>query len=177
MKPRGPLMAEHRLIEKMLALAQKKTATMTAESYDPVFVDSVVDFIKTYADRTHHGKEEDLLFVALAGKKLDAANARIMDELVDEHAQARRKVGELVDLNRRFVRGDRGTVGAIRDIIAWLGSFYPVHIKKEDEVFFPATERYFDTKELDALLAAFWDFDRKMIHEKYERLYASLLPL
>ena len=56
MKPRGPLMKEHRLIEKMLALANQRVATMSAESYDPVFIDTVVDFIKTYADRTHHGK-------------------------------------------------------------------------------------------------------------------------
>ena len=32
---------------------------------DPVFIDTAVDFIRTYADRCHHGKEEDLLFKAL----------------------------------------------------------------------------------------------------------------
>lgn len=65
MKPRGPLMMEHRLIEKMLVLADQQAAAMNEESFDPVFVDTVVDFIKTYADRTHHGKEENILFADL----------------------------------------------------------------------------------------------------------------
>jgi hemerythrin-like domain-containing protein len=65
-------------------------------------------------------------------------------------------------------------VAAIQEIIAWLASFYPVHIKKEDDVFFPGTERYFDDRELDDMLEKFWEFDRGMIHEKYRKVLESL---
>jgi hemerythrin-like domain-containing protein len=34
-----------------------------------LFIDTAVDFIRTYADRCHHGKEEDILFRNLAKKK------------------------------------------------------------------------------------------------------------
>jgi hemerythrin-like domain-containing protein len=105
MKPRGPLMVEHRLIEKMLVLASDRASSMGADSYDPLFIDAVVDFIRTYADRTHHGKEENILFVELEKKPLDEGNARIMGELIDEHRQARVKVAELVELNERYTRG------------------------------------------------------------------------
>jgi len=149
---------------------------MTPESYDPVFVDSVVDFVRTYADRTHHGKEEDILFAALAGKRLDTADARLMAELIDDHRQARLKVAEIVALNARFRRGEVGTALAIKELLAWLAGFYPAHIVKEDRHFFPGTERYFGAGELEALLARFEDFDRKMIHEKYQGLYESLMP-
>jgi len=37
---------------------------------DPNFIDTVVDFFKTYADRCYHGKEEDILFKKLATKNL-----------------------------------------------------------------------------------------------------------
>ena len=63
MQARGPLMIEHRLIERMISII--KDALIQIEStqeVDPVFVDTAVDFIRTYADRTHHGKEEDILF-------------------------------------------------------------------------------------------------------------------
>ena len=63
MKPRGLLMIEHRLIEKVLTVAKQKAISMTDMDYNPIFVETIVDFIKTYADRTHHGKEEDILFV------------------------------------------------------------------------------------------------------------------
>jgi len=174
MKPRGPLMIEHRLIEKMLAVAERRASAMTDEDYDPIFVDAVVDFIKTYADRTHHGKEEDILFTELGAKKLDEADAAAMAELVEDHRMARAKVAQIVELNERYKRGEKKTAAAIKEIIAWLASFYPAHIRKEDDRFFPDTERYFAEKELDAMLERFWEFDKKMIHEKYRQLVATL---
>lgn len=167
-------MVEHRLIEKMLALADRKAMAMTEESYDPIFVDDVVDFIKTYADKTHHGKEENILFLELGKKSLDVEDARTLGELIEEHRQARMKVGEIVALNERYKRGERATVAAIKGIISWLAAFYPVHIKKEDGSFFPDAEKYFNEKESDEMLARFRDFDRNMIHEKYRELFESL---
>ena len=43
---------------------------------DPVFIDTAVDFIHTYADRCHHGKEEDILFKALAAKDCPRSTGR-----------------------------------------------------------------------------------------------------
>jgi len=171
MKPRGLLMIEHRLIEKVLSVAKQKAISMTDMDYNPIFVETIVDFIKTYADRTHHGKEEDILFIELAQKKLDDDNLRIMNELIDEHKQARAKVKEIVELNEKYKRGDRKVVPMITTAIIWLAGFYPVHIKKEDAVFFLNTEKYFKQTELDTMLNAFYEFDRHMIHEKYQNVY------
>jgi hemerythrin-like domain-containing protein len=49
-----------------------------------------------------------------------------------------------------------------------LVDFYPEHIKKEDDVFFPASRTYFSNEEDQEMLAEFGEFDRKMIHEKYK---------
>ncbi len=63
MQSRGPLMIEHRLIERMIAKIQDMIAQVEqAQEINPLFVDIAVDFIRSYADRTHHGKEEDILF-------------------------------------------------------------------------------------------------------------------
>ena len=91
MKPRGQLMIEHRLIEKLLAKAAELSTRVREENYDPVLIDSIVDFIKTYADRTHHGKEEDILFRELE-EKLSGGSLAAMNDLIAEHAQARAKV-------------------------------------------------------------------------------------
>jgi hemerythrin-like domain-containing protein len=170
-KPRGLLMIEHRLIEKVLIVAKQKAIAMTEIDYSPIFIETIVDFIKTYADRTHHGKEEDILFIELAKKKLDVDNQRIMDELINEHKQTRTKVKEVVELNEKYKGGDRKVVPMIVDEIIWLAGFYPVHIKKEDAVFFSNTEKYFDKSESDNLLNKFYEFDRNMIHEKYQNVY------
>ena len=63
MKPIGPLMWEHRLIERMVKLLKKELIKIKEiDKVDTNFILIVVDFFRTYADRTHHGKEEDILF-------------------------------------------------------------------------------------------------------------------
>jgi hemerythrin-like domain-containing protein len=73
-----------------------------------------------------------------------------------------------------LTHGDRKIVPSINKILLWLSGFYPVHIKKEDDVFFPNTEKYFNNEEIDALLNDFYEFDRKMIHEKYQKIYENI---
>jgi hemerythrin-like domain-containing protein len=174
MKPIGPLMWEHRLIEKMLVLAGREVGRIRRlRKVDPVFVDTAVDFIRTYADRTHHGKEEDILFRDLAKKEMNAEHARIVAELVEEHTYARKTVGRLVAARDRYLQG-APALGEIVECLEVLVSFYPRHIEKEDKHFFFPILEYFSAAEQDAMLQEFWEFDRKMIHEKYEKLIERL---
>lgn len=175
MKPRGPLMIEHRLIEKMLGLAKKEMDIINkTNKADPLFIDTLVDFIRIYADRTHHGKEEDILFRELENKKINDKDNIVMQELINEHKDARKVVGELVEARNKYVNKDTSKLRVIIDKISFLVEFYPKHIEKEDKVFFPNTEIYFSDNELDKMLNDFWEFDRKMIHEKYQKLYNNL---
>ena len=71
MKPIGPLMWEHRVIEKMIGVLRNEIRTITEKSdVNVVLIEQAIDFFRTYADRTHHGKEEDILFRDLARKAL-----------------------------------------------------------------------------------------------------------
>ncbi len=48
------------------------------------------------------------------------------------------------------------------------------HIEKEDKRFFPASMGYFSQAEQDAMLEEMWEFDRGMIHEKYDAVVDCL---
>ncbi|SHL36484.1 Hemerythrin-like domain-containing protein [Desulfatibacillum alkenivorans DSM 16219] len=168
-------MIEHRLIERMLEIVRREISSMKdTRDADPVFIDTVVDFVRTYADRTHHGKEEDILFKELAGKKMSASDQALMEELVEEHKFGRKTVKALVDAKNEYAAGNREAVSAIIEQLEILARFYPEHIRKEDKVFFPSTEKLFSQEEQDAMLEAFGEFDRKMIHEKYAALVEQL---
>jgi len=171
MQARGPLMIEHRLIERMLSAIRDVLAKIESEhSVDPVLVDIAVDFIRVYADRTHHGKEEDILFRELTNKALSSEDRRVMNELIEEHVFGRQATKALVDANTRYRNGDEAALTEIADKLKTLIEFYPRHIEKEDKVFFPSSRTYFTDKEDQAMLAEFWEFDRKMIHEKYKSI-------
>jgi len=175
MQARGPLMIEHRLIERMISII--KAALIQIEStqeVDPVLVDAAVDFIRTYADRTHHGKEEDILFRDLSKRDLSADDQRVMQELIDEHAFGRQTTQALVEANTRYRNGDKTALADITSKLRTITEFYPKHIEKEDKVFFPSCRAYFTDKEDQAILAEFWEFDQKMIHEKYKAVVEGL---
>ena len=168
MQARGPLMIEHRLIERMLSIIKRVLAEIkTKDKVDPVFVDTAVDFIRVYADRTHHGKEEDILFRELNKKSLNSEDQRIMKELIEEHVFGRKTTNGLVDANTRYRDGDNHALSEIVEKLQTLIEFYPKHIEKEDKIFFPSSRKYFTDDEDQAILMEFQEFDQKMIHEKY----------
>ena len=175
MQARGPLMIEHRLIERMLARVRFVLAQIRATGrVDPLFVDAAVDFIRVYADRTHHGKEEDILFRELKQRKLSDHDRQVMEELIQEHVFGRRTTQALVAANTRYRNGDPAALAEIAGCLQTLAEFYPKHIAKEDQVFFPAVRACFTEAEEQAMLAEFREFDRNMIHEKYRALVEEL---
>ena len=175
MQARGPLMIEHRLIERMISLIKDAVAKIeSTQKVDPLLVDTAVDFIRMYADRTHHGKEEDILFRDLSKRSLSAKDQRVMNELIEEHVFGRQTTKALVEANTRYRNGDASALAEIADNLRTLVEFYPKHIEKEDKVFFPASRAYFTDEEDQAMLAEFWEFDQKMIHEKYTSVVEEL---
>ena len=169
MQSRGLLMIEHRLIERIIIQIQKvlKQVDETNE-VDPLFIDTAVDFIRMYADRTHHGKEEDILFRDLQKKDLSNDDRGIMNELVEEHIFGRQTTKKLIEANSRYRSGDKSALTDIVEHLNTIVDFYPKRIEKEDKVFFPASRAYFTEQEDQAMLEEFWEFDKNMIHEKYK---------
>ncbi len=175
MQPIGPLMIEHRLIERMLNQMQREfqrikdnIAVDAAFAFvDPVFIDTAVDFIHTYADRCHHGKEEDLLFKALAAKDLSPEHRQTMADLIKEHAWARETTAGLVKAKAGYLLEQPGALNDLMKHMGKLVEFYPRHIDKEDKHFFIPCMAYFSEAEQADLLARMQEFDRLLIHEKY----------
>jgi len=171
MKFIAPLMIEHRLIMRMVRLLEEQLTDIDSGGRaDADFIYHAVDFFRTYADRTHHGKEEDILFKALAGKPLSEEHKRIMGELLEEHVCARAKVAGLFEVNARYSGGEKQALGEMKPFLEALISLYPKHIEKEDRHFFIPAMDYFTEPEQELMLKEFFEFDRNMIHEKYRKV-------
>jgi len=172
--PAGPLMAEHRVIERMLAVLEGQLDVIArTRSVDPLLIDAATDFIRTYADRCHHGKEEDILFRELDKKPLAPEHRAVMDELIAEHREGRRMVGELRSAAAAYEGGDGRELEAVLDRLEALAAFYPAHISKEDKAFFLPSMNYLGTEEREAMLEEEREFDREFIHELYRERMAE----
>jgi hemerythrin-like domain-containing protein len=174
MLPIGPLMKEHRLIEKIVPILENELDKLKTEKPNPIFIEKVVDFFRIYADRTHHGKEEDILFKELENKDLNKDHKKTMNQLIEEHKEARDMVGGLLQAKDRYMNGEKQALQDIISLISKLTIFYPKHIEKEDEHFFIPVMDYFTEEEKDNMLQRFHDFDEQMIHEKYNKVIESI---
>jgi hemerythrin-like domain-containing protein len=175
MLPIGPLMIEHRLIERIIKLWRKEQdIIVSSRKPNLCFIDSAIDFMRTYADRCHHGKEEDILFCALRQKPLPEQLKKILDELLEEHKIARKTVAALAAAKDKYAAGSLDALGSIVESITAITTLYPSHIQKEDKQFFIPVMDYFTGQEKDKMLEDFRLFDQSLIHEKYKSMVAAM---
>jgi hemerythrin-like domain-containing protein len=173
--PIAPLMIEHRLIERMVGLMEKELERI--KDGKPVnldLIDTATDFFRTYADKCHHGKEENILFRDLAKKKLSPEHERILRELMNEHIFGREIVAKLSSANKKHAQGKGDAKDEIGAHLGTLIQLYPSHIEKEDKHFFIPSMKYFSKQERDDMLRECWEFNRSMIHDKYRETVKEL---
>ncbi|MBI4286250.1 MAG: PAS domain S-box protein [Chloroflexi bacterium] len=170
LQPIGMLMIEHRLIDRVLPLLSQEQQRMAqTTTLDPELMEEFVDFFRTYADKTHHGKEENILFKDMEGKSLLSEHREMMAELVQEHIAGRRLTTDLAEATERWASGDRDALKQAITVAGELVKFYRAHIEKEDNLFFPPSMAYFSASEQDDMLLEFVEFDRGLVHEVYTR--------
>lgn len=175
MMPVGLLMKEHRLIEKIISVWKKELDNIaTIGSANLCLIELAIDFMKTYADRCHHGKEEDILFRELKKKPLSLELKKILGELIDEHCIARKTVSDLINFKSKYACGEKYSINGITKSIKLITELYPNHIEKEDKHFFLPCMEYFTKQEQERMLEEFVEFDRMLIHEKYKLMVEGI---
>ncbi|MCL5024664.1 MAG: hemerythrin domain-containing protein [Nitrospirae bacterium] len=167
MMPVAPLMIEHRLTERMIALIQGELPAVRSGRVDTGFIRGAVDFFTYYVDLCHHGKEEEILFRGLAGKELSSGHRETMNQLIAEHILARTAVAKLDRAREQYLQGGAGAAEDIGASLAVMGRLYPAHIEKEDRHFFIPAMDYLGKDEQEAMVAAMEEFDRQLTGRIY----------
>ncbi len=174
MKPIGPLMIEHRLIERMLALLTlEHHRIVESKNIDYEFLDASIDFLKTYVDKYHHGKEEDILFKELSEKPLSLEDRKMLNELIEEHGRTRKAVERLENARRQQV-DKKIAITEISKHMETLTKWYPVHIEKEDKHFFVSSMNYLSEQEQAAMLEKSREFDRSFTQHRFVGIITEL---
>lgn len=157
-QPTDLLEEEHRHIQEvagaMRALAEALEAGRAVEGQT---LQHIVDFLRTYADRCHHGKEEAILFPLLVSRGVPVQGCPI-GALSWEHEEGRKLVGEYA----------RAVEAYCQDAAAWqpvaaglraLAALYQGHIWKEDYLLFPMTNKVLGPADQAALSHDFTSAD------------------
>lgn len=178
MKPTSLLTEEHRMIKEMLGLIPVINAGLANGGGIPIrHLESVVDFIRTFADRCHHAKEEDLLFAAMAVKGMPREGGPI-GVMLREHEIGRKHVRTMEDGIALLRQGDQSGVRQfVAGSTAYAGLLFQ-HIDKEDNILYPMADQLLSAEEQRQLLVEFERVENERmgqgVHEKYHRLLRQL---
>jgi len=159
------LMDEHVLIKRLIALIPEMVTRLDiGKEADKKDVLDSVDFIRNYADRFHHAKEEDILF------KYFDENMDILKVMHEDHTSGRNHVKKALEAL------DAGDGKTVTDHLSAYALLLSGHIKKEDEVLYPWMERNLTTREIGEMYGKFGNVDREFAgsQEKYEALINAL---
>lgn len=134
------LVHEHRLILRMLDLLEKRAQLTASGRYDNwAFYLDGVGFIRNYADRFHHAKEEDVLFKALVENGMPKQNSPVGAMLL-EHDHGRQFVRGMEQAAREAVAGIERNKEIAFNALGYV-ELLREHIAKEDGILYPLAER------------------------------------
>lgn len=135
------MIEEHENVRRMLKVIRNISyRLMTKGEYDLIDYTRIIDFVRTYTDKHHHGKEEDILFETME-KKIDRlAKSGAIKGMYIEHDLGRLYMANLEKAINSFEDGDDY---ARLDIIANSISYTDLlnrHIEKENTALYKFAE-------------------------------------
>ncbi|MBZ9633905.1 hemerythrin domain-containing protein [Clostridium sp. FP1] len=146
------MMEEHKLIKRMLVVVRKfSIKVLNNEEVDYNDFNIVIDFVRNFADKHHHNKEEVILFKKMSevlGERI--ANGPIMGMLV-EHDLGRLFMSNLEAALAKFKAGDNDSrVDIIANAIAYT-DLLNRHIDKEDTAIYTFAQKSLSKKQLEEI--------------------------
>lgn len=142
---------EHEVILQALGILERAADVLAAgQPLNESILADLGQFLRTFADRCHHGKEEDQLFPAMRAKGMGGTLAVFLEE----HEEGR---GYLRTLASGASQAERAA--AARRYVGMLRE----HIERENEVLFPLADGLFSAEEHGALARAYEDVELHVV--------------
>lgn len=162
--PTKILSAEHQNILKVINVLVKECDALESEKdLDKTFFTKVIDFIRNYADKFHHAKEEDILFVELC-KDTAQMHCNPTQQMLFEHDLGRNFVKNMEEGlggndNKKMVENARGYARMIQE-----------HIFKEDNILYLMADEALSAEVQESILDRFKQVEIKFDAEINQQL-------
>lgn len=177
MKATKQLRDEHEGIKTVLGILNKicdelkNNGTLNGEH-----VEGILQFLKIFVDKCHHGKEEDLLFPAM--EHVGIPRQGPIAVMLAEHETGRDYVKAIDKAFVQYKAGDNATsAGFIKNAGDYI-SFMLNHIEKEDNVLYPMGDSRFSEEKDEELCQAFEKLEVERIgvgkHEEFHGMIETL---
>ncbi len=176
------LREEHNAILKMLDLAEAVAEQLRGNiPVEPEILDGIQEFLREFADKCHHGKEEDLLFPLLESKGMPRMGGPI-GVMLHEHDLGRELVRQMAESAKKYAGGTKEAGPKWAAAAADYAQLLREHILKENNILFMMAERMLSEGEQRQLAVKFEEAETEKIgagtherlHELMEKLTAKI---
>lgn len=145
------LVEEHALIKELLSMMPSIIKKLDINSIaDRGLVKEVVNFIRQYADKYHHAKEEEILF------KYFDENLDILQVMYEDHNRARNHVKNIL-AGLREKNAD-----TVKENLNQYMELLTEHIKKENEILYPWLDKNLTGQQVDEIDSKFKESNRNL---------------
>ena len=167
---------EHKYIKRLLKVVRK--ASLDIFNGGQVNVDDfedIIDFIRTYADKHHHGKEEKFLFEEMINNLGPLADKLITHGMMVEHDLGRLYISDAHEALDKVRKGDDESK---LDLVAnVMGYAYLLnrHIDKEDTVVYPFAEKQLSKEIMEKVNDDSAQLEEEALEKGTQKYYIEML--
>ena len=170
------MVGEHENIRRMLKVVRSLCyKIMTNEDFDIEDVPKIIDFVRVYADKHHHGKEEDILFKTMNEKieKLRAAGS--ITGMYIEHDLGRLFMADLEKAVKDFSEGDdQARLDIIANAVGY-ANLLDRHIEKENMAMYKFAENMLEEEDKEFVEEESQKIEAAATDEGLQEKYINLL--
>lgn len=136
------MVEEHKNIKRVLKVARKLCINiLNGEEVNYEAFNMMVDFVKNYADKHHHNKEEDILFKKMSEELGEEVASGPIYGMFADHDMGRLYIKNLIEALDRVKNGDEDSkVDIIANAISYTDLLHR-HIDKEDNAIYKFGQR------------------------------------
>ncbi len=163
------LRKEHAAILYVLQILDKMMQNGGGDAESQLrYYGEVVYFLKIFADKCHHGKEENYLFKELVNKGVPSEGGPV-GVMLREHSQGREYIAQMSQsFENKDLAGFNTAAVLYRDLLRQ-------HIEKENNVLFMMAHQVIDDQAQDVMFEQFEQHEETVIgHGVHEKLHAMI---
>lgn len=170
------MVAEHVHIRRMLKVIRSFSYdVMNNKKVDFEDMEKMIDFVRGYADKHHHGKEEIMLFNRMTEHLGSAAKKLVTNGMLVEHDMGRFHMMELETAIEKYKNGDdEARLDIISNAVGY-ANLLDRHIQKEDDLVYKFAERSLEADIMDMINKECIDFEQTANEQGTQEKYLQLV--
>ena len=160
------LVKEHDSILKMIKITQTILNTTDVKTVKIDHVDQIIDFIINFADKYHHLKEEDVLFMEMEKHGMSTESGPIA-VMLSEHDKGRIFIKQALDAVGKLKLGDDRAFEELKLNLLNYCVLLTNHIAKENNILYPMAQRILPSNVVLAMTEQFETTNSSTVENEY----------